>query len=175
MSKEQFSAECLQLAGRLVENLTLKAASRDGSSNEVTQGLAATVLKFLAAFESISLPDSESGTADSIRFYLRNNADRFPYGSTVRFDELYQKLGSLIKDSALRTRTLLLLLSISRQRAHESARIRSSQINIVTHSMDTQRTTSNEVISQIVNLSYRFTDAGKPPIRDEECDDWTGI
>jgi len=112
----QSTKESLDLACRLVANLT----NQSSPSGDATRRLASTVLKFLAAFESISLPDNEAGTVDSIRFYLRSHPDRFHPGSSVRFDELCQKLAALRTDSTFRTKTLLLLLSLSRQRSKQS-------------------------------------------------------
>lgn len=133
MSKAVFSEECLQLAGRLVENLTFESSTHVSVSDDVTKGLATTVLKFLSAYESISLPDSETGIADSIRFYLRSQGDRFPYSSTVRFDELYQKLLTCMPDhSSFRAKSLLLLLSLARQRVSERAKNRQIRADIVT-------------------------------------------
>ena len=130
---ESLSPTSLQLASRLVENLTLKSGPQEGAphGNDVAEGLAATVLKFLAAFESISVPDSEKGTAESIRFHLKSDTDRFPSGSGARFDELHEKTASLLKDSALRNQILLLLLSISRQRPKEKTRKTTHRLDMV--------------------------------------------
>ena len=133
MSDVSYSSESLRLAVRLVTRLTLspRHSERKPPSNDAAQNLAETVLKFLAAFEGVSFPDSESGLVDSIGFFLRNHTNRFPPGSGVRFDELYQKLTTCMEDSPSRMQILLLLFCISRQRAQETpARSQMHKLNI---------------------------------------------
>ena len=134
MSDVSYSSESLRLAVRLVTRLTLspRHSERKPPSNDAAQNLAETVLKFLAAFDGVSFPDSESGLVDSIGFFLRNHTNRFSPGSGVRFDELYQNLTTCMGDSPpLRMQMLLLLFCISRQRAQETpARSQTHKLNI---------------------------------------------
>lgn len=116
MSQGSFSSDCVDLTGRLIDQLAV------GSSSDTSakRGLASTVLKFLSAFEGLSIPDSETGIADSIRFYLRSD-DRFSSTSTpLRFDELYHHFCSVNSDGSFRTKVLVLLSALSRQRGKRS-------------------------------------------------------
>eukprot|EP00210_Caulerpa_lentillifera_P002528 g2425.t1 len=112
MSLASVSSDCVDLTGRLIDQLAVGSSS-DSSAK---RGLVSTVLKFLSSFDGLSIPDSETGLADSIRFNLRSD-DRFSSTATpLRFDELYHHFCAVNSDGSFRTKVLVLLSALSRQR-----------------------------------------------------------